>query len=66
MYNPLPYIKRKILLDYLGKKDHGLLYKEQKGICLCCNKNLLLKLGNDDIEVIDIVNPQFDPSHREK
>jgi retron-type reverse transcriptase len=62
--NPLPYIKRKILLDYLGKKDHGLLFKNQKGICPICLKNLQMYMENDENLLLDEDQSYLGPSHR--
>lgn len=64
--NPLPYIKRKILLDYLNKKEHGILYKNQKGICPCCNHQLQMYMNNDDNIFLKETESYYGPSHREE
>ena len=46
--NPKPYIKRKILMDYIIKNEHGLLFKIQKGVCTICGNDLHIKFEFDD------------------
>jgi len=46
--NPKLYIKRKILLDYIKKNEHGLLFKIQKGVCTICENDLHIKFEFDD------------------
>jgi len=63
--NTEPYSKGKILLDYLSKKDHAVLYTAQKGICLICN--LKLHINTDDDENTKLHNAEnlFGISHRD-
>jgi hypothetical protein len=62
--NHKPYIKRKILLDYLGGKEQALLYKSQDGLCSICSTNLHMYMENDENMYLDDEELRFGPSHR--
>lgn len=62
--DPTPYIKRKIFIEYICKKDHGLLFKFQKGKCSICDNDLHIYLDNDENLYLNDEEDRFGISHR--
>lgn len=50
-------------MDYLDKKEHGLLYKNQKEVCTICNKNLQIYMNGDENLVLEDISSKYGMTH---